>query len=86
MTFDDMTGIATMSVNNSANTHTFSYNDAVLAGAADEGVLNVNGAGALINIGTNSDGDGGFEALTINATGAASDMGAAAVLAQLQLQ
>jgi hypothetical protein len=76
MAFNDMTGIAEMTVNNSAAAHTFSYNDAILAGAADAGVLNLNGAGAIVNVGTNSDDDGGFETLTINATGAASDMGA----------
>jgi hypothetical protein len=74
MAFNDITGIAEMTVNNSANATTFSYNDTVLAGAADSVTLNLIGATAAVTIGSNTDADGDYESMVVNATGAASDM------------
>jgi hypothetical protein len=74
MAFNDITGIAEMTVNNSASGTTFSYNDTVLAGTADSVTLNLIGATAAVTIGTNTDADGDYESMVVNATGAASDM------------
>ena len=74
MTFSDITTAAAMTVNNVASATTFSYNDSVLAGTSDSLTLNLAGATAAVTVGTNTDADGDYETLVVNATGAASDM------------
>jgi len=72
--FTDMTGLAEMTVNNTAAATTFEYNTALLSGSDDTLTVNLNGATAAVTIGTNGDADGDYETLVINASGAASDM------------
>ncbi len=72
--FEDITGAAAMTVNGASAATTFQYNDSVLSGTSDSLTLNLIGATAAVTVGTNSDADGDYETLIINATGAASDL------------
>ena len=74
ISFNRVTELATVNVNNTAVQTTVQFADATLAGATDTITLNLTAATAAVTIGSVTDNDGGYETLVINATGVASDL------------
>jgi hypothetical protein len=74
---DDIQAIPTsISVNNNSAAQSFRVKDAQLTGSTDAITLNLDGAGAIVNLGSESDVDGDFETINIVANGGNSDLGA----------
>jgi hypothetical protein len=74
LTFARVTEAASLTVNNTGTATTLQFADTVFAGGSDTATLNLSGATAAVTIGTVTDADGDYEALVVNATGAASDL------------
>jgi hypothetical protein len=72
---DDIQAIPTsISVNNNSAAQSFRVKDAILTGSTDSITLNLDGAGAAVNLGSESDVDGDFETINIVAEGGNSDL------------
>jgi hypothetical protein len=77
MTVDDIqTNVTSITVSNNSAAQTFTFKTAALSGTADALTLNLDGAAAIVNIGSEGDADGDHETITINAIGGNSDLGA----------
>jgi len=74
--FEDITAAAELTVNNTAAATVFQFNDTVMSGADDTVTLNLIGVSGNVTVGTNTDADGDYETLVVNASGSASDLGA----------
>ena len=64
-----------ISVNNNTAAQTFVVKDSAVVGATDSIILNLDGAGGVVNIGGETDGDGDIETFTIVASAGPSDLG-----------
>ena len=73
---DDIQEIPTsISINNNTAAQTFVFKDTAVAGPEDSITLNLDGAGGVVNVGGETDGDGDIETFTIVASAGASDLG-----------
>jgi hypothetical protein len=73
---DDIQEIpASISINNNTAAQTFVFKDNAVAGSEDSITLNLDGAGGVVNVGGETDGDGDIETFTIVASAGASDLG-----------
>ena len=73
---DDIQEIpASISINNNTAAQTFVFKDTAVAGSEDSITLNLDGAGGVVNVGGETDGDGDIETFTIVASAGASDLG-----------
>jgi len=76
LTVDDIQALTTsLSVQNNTLTQTFVFKDAAVVGTSDSMTLNLDGAGAIVAIGGETDADGGIETFNVVASGGASDLG-----------
>ncbi len=74
---DDIQAIPTsISVNNNSAAQSFRVKDAQLTGSTDSITINLDGAGAVVNLGSETDTDGDFETINIVANGGNSDLAA----------
>ena len=74
---DDIQEIPTsISINNNTAAQTFVLKDTAVAGSTDSITLNLDGAGGVVNVGSETDGDGDIETFIIVASAGASDLGA----------
>lgn len=64
-----------ISVNNNNAAQTFVLEDNTVGGTTDSMTLNLDGVGGVLNVGSETDGDGDIEAFTIVASAGASDLG-----------
>jgi len=74
---DDIQAVPTsITITNASAAQSFRVKDAQLTGSADSITVNLDGVTAVVNVGAETDQDGDFETVVINATGANSDLGA----------
>ena len=73
---DDIQALTTsLTVQNNGADQTFTFKDAAVALTTDSMTLNLDGAGAIVNVGGEADPDGGIETFSVIASGGASDLG-----------
>ena len=75
LTVDDIQALTTsITVQNNTVAQTFVFKDAAVVGTADTMTVNLDGAGAAVTIGGETDADGDIETFAIVASGGASDL------------